>query len=234
MPLQELTLEELSPGNVHELWLDLPLGLLPKQCLPALVIKGINPGPTLLVTAGVHGDEFEGMVAIPRFVRSLDPGALAGTVVGLPICNPLAFESQSRESPPTVDGKNLAREFPGQNAGSGTQRLAAHLFSLVQRLLGPYDLFVDLHSGGSRYRYLSMVGYRDIDGPSREASEEAARHFGSGRLWLIGDDPGTFNSETSRVGIPTIGTETTGQGGCRPEDVADYVRGLRDLLRYRV
>src|SRR5215213_10019634 len=116
LPLQDLTLEELQSGCVHELWLELPLGLLSGLCLPALVVKGTTPGPILLVTAGLHGDEFEGMVAIPRFVRSLDPRTLAGTVVGLPICNPLAFESQSRQSPPAVDGKNLAREFPGQNA----------------------------------------------------------------------------------------------------------------------
>jgi uncharacterized protein len=233
LPLQDLMLDELPSGRVHELWLKLPLGLLSGLCLPALVIKGTTPGPILLVTAGVHGDEFEGMVAIPKFVRSLDPGTLAGTVVGLPVCNPLAFEAQSRESSPAADGKNLAREFPGQSAGTPTQRLAAELFSLVQRLLGLDDLFVDLHSGGSHYRYIPMVGYRDIDGPARKVSEEAARHFGSGRLWIIGDAPGTFNSETSRVGIPTIGTESTGQGGCRPEDVIDYVRSLHNLLRYR-
>jgi predicted deacylase len=78
-----------------------------------------------------------------------------------------------------------------------------------------------------------MVGYRDIDGPTREASEEAARHFGCGRLWTIDDTPGTLNSETSRVGIPTIGTEATGQGGCRLNDVDEYVKGLRNLLHYR-
>jgi uncharacterized protein len=233
LPLQDLTLEELQPGYLHELWLELPLGLLSELCLPCLVIKGTTPGPTLLVTGGVHGDEFEGMVAIPRFVRSLDPRTLAGTVVGLPICNPFAFGAQSRESPASVDGKNLAREFPGQSDGSVTQRLAVELFSLVRRLLGPEDLFVDLHSGGTRYRYLPMVGYRDIDGPSRKASEEAARHFGSGRLWSIDDTPGPLNSETSRIGIPTIGTEATGQGGCRPKDVNEYVKGLRNLLNYR-
>jgi predicted deacylase len=233
LPLQDLMLDELPSGHVHELWLKLPLGLLAGLCLPAFVIKGSTPGPILLVSAGVHGDEFEGTVAVSRFARSLDPDSLAGTVVGLPVCNPLAFEAQSRESPPAVDGKNLAREFPGQSAGTPTQRLAAELFLLVRRLLGSDDLFVDLHSGGSRYRYLPMVGYRDIDSPSRKASEEAARHFGSGRLWIVDDDPGTFNSETSRVGVPTIGTESTGQGGCRPEDVADYVSGLRNLLRYR-
>lgn len=233
VPLQGFALDELLSGDVHELWLSLPLGLLSELSLPALVAKGTTPGPTLVIAGGVHGDEFEGMVAIPEFVRSLDPGALTGTVVGLPICNPLAFQAQSRESPSTIDGKNLAREFPGQNTGSVTQRLAAELFSFIRRILGPEDLFVDLHSGGSRYRYLPMVGYRDIDSVSREVSEEAARHFGSGRLWLIDDEPGTFNSETSRLGIPSIGTEAIGQGGCRPEDVDAYVIGLRNLLRYR-
>lgn len=233
LPLRDFTLEELQPGDLHELWLELPLGLLSALCLPALIIKGATPGPILLVTAGVHGDEFEGMVAIPKFMRSVDADTLAGTVIGLPICNPFAFGAQSRKTPATIDGKNLAREFPGQDDGSATQRLAAQLFSLIRRLLSPDDLFVDLHSGGTRYRFLPMVGYRDIDSPSRKTSEEAARHFGSGRLWIIDDEPGTLNSEISRIGIPTIGTEAIGQGGCRPKDVAEYVKGLRNLLRYQ-
>lgn len=233
VPLQDFMVEELPPGSVHKLWLSMSLGLLSDLTLPILVVKGIRPGPTVMITAGVHGDEFEGMVAVPKVIHSLDPRTLAGTVVGLPVCSPLAFEAQSRESPSAVDGKNLAREFPGQRNGSTTQGLADGLFSLVQRLLGHEDLLVDLHSGGSRYRYLPMVGYRDIDNPSREASEEAARYFGSGHLWLIHDEPGTLNSETSRLGIPTIGTESTGQSGCKPKDVDGYVKGIRNLLLYR-
>jgi predicted deacylase len=77
-----------------------------------------------------------------------------------------------------------------------------------------------------------MAGFRDVSGSVREASEEAARHFGFTRLWRIPDSPGPFNAETARRGIPTIGTEITGRAGCDPADVAAYVTGLRNLLAY--
>src|SRR5215213_5563492 len=200
--------------------------------LRALVAVGWEPGPTLMVVASVHGDEYEGMAAIREVFADLDPATMKGSFLAIPVANPLAYAARSRSTPSEVDGLNLARVFPGDAGGTVTQRLAHHLLSLVERIVGAGDLFVDLHSRSADVAFAAMAGFRDVSGSGREASEEAVRHFGLARLWRIPDSPGTFNAETARRGIPTIGTEITGRAGCYPADVAAYVAGLRNLLTY--
>ena len=201
--------------------------------IPAMVATGAAPGPTLLAVAAVHGNEYEGQEAVRAVFDRLDPAHLRGTFCAIPVCNLFAYEARSRATPPHLDGLNLARVFPGDPHGSLTRRFAHHLMQLALRNLGGDDLFVDFHSASEDSNYLPLIGYRDITSPARAASEAAARHFGGARLWQIDDGAGMFNAETSRRGIPTVGTETTGQSGCRPEDVAIFTDGLRNLLRYK-
>ena len=201
--------------------------------IPALVVTGAKPGPVLLAVAAVHGNEYEGQEAVRAVFDRLDPAALSGVYCAIPVCNIFAYEARSRATPPHLDGLNLARVFPGSANGSPTQRLAHHLMRMVVRNVGADDLFVDFHSGSEEMNYLPLIGYRDIASAGRAASEEAARHFGGAMLWLVDDGVGMFNAETSRLGIPTVGTETTGQAGCRPADVAIFVAGLRNLLRFK-
>lgn len=238
MKTTEININDLDPhvaepGTVRRLLVSVDVGLASPARLPALVIQGQHAGPAAMLAAGVHGDEFEGIAALPQLITGLDPGKIRGTILALPVCNPFAFAAQSRCSPATLDGTNLARVFPGDPADSPTRRLAAALFGLATRLLTPDGLFADLHSAGTRYRYLTLAGFRDIPGPARDASEEAARHFGVGHLWSVWDQRGMFNAEISRAGIPTVGIEAPGQGGCHDHDVAGYVAGLRNLLAWR-
>jgi predicted deacylase len=190
------------------------------------------PGPTLLAVAGVHGDEYEGMEAIRQVFAAVAPSEMAGTFLGIPVANPLAYAARSRATPATVDGLNLARVFPGKPDGTLTQRLAHHLLALVTRHVGPGDLFIDLHSGSADVAFAPLIGWRDVPGSGHAAAEEAARHFGIPRLWRIPDSPGPFNAETARRGIPTLGTETTGRAGCLAADVAAFAGGLWALLAY--
>jgi uncharacterized protein len=161
---------------------------------------------------------------------------MAGTVIALPVCNPFAFRSQSRASPAHIDGGNLARLFPGDAHGPPTSRLASALFTMATRLLGEEDLIVDLHSAGSRYRYVGLVGFRDVEARARNASEELARHFGRAdtfRLWAMPAERGRFNAETTLAGIPTVGAEAPGQGQCEGGVVDAYVDGVTNLLRFK-
>lgn len=233
LPLSEFQLERVPPGERRAWWLDAlptPAGTL---SIPAMVARGARPGRTLMAVAGVHGDEFEGMAAIREVFAELDPAAMAGAFCALPVCNPWAFEAHSRTTPAHVDGLNMARVFPGDPAGEPTRRLAAALLDLVRRNLGTADLFIDFHSSGTRYRYLPMIGYVDVEGGAAAASREATRRFGIDLLWELPPTPaGRFNTEVARLGIPTLGTETNGQGACRDEDVAQYAEGLRRMLRH--
>jgi predicted deacylase len=197
--------------------------------LPVIAISGEEPGPTFIAVAGVHGDEYEGPQALWEVAGTLPPSALRGTFVGFPICNPWAFAAGSRKTSDVIDGRDLARSFPGDPTGSPTQRLAAALFAFVIRM-NP-AVFLDLHSGGVRYRCLPMVGYRRGLGDEARSSE-AARAFGVPTLWALDAHAGTFNTETARRGIPTVGVEMTGAGGCREEDVAADREGILNILRW--
>ena len=232
LAIVDFSLDRFRPNSRNRLWLEVQAGLLEPLRIPALVARGTNDGPTLLVIAGVHGDEYEGMEAIRLVFDGLDPSAMHGSFIGVPIANPYAYDARSRNLPGFVDGLNLARVFPGDPHASPGRSLAHALLAFVQANVTSSDLLVDFHSGSADVQFAALTGFRDIPNPSAPTSEEAARHFGSGALWRIPDSPGPLNAEASRLGIPTIGTETTGRAGCRPEDVDNYVNGLGNLLRW--
>ena len=102
------------------------------------------PGPHLLITAGVHGDEFEPMVAVRRLIEAFDPSALKGRVTLVPLVNEAAFYNRARTA---EDGLDLARVCPGNHEGSVTERTAAALSDLIRSA----DYYIDLHTGGVRY-----------------------------------------------------------------------------------
>ncbi|HEV2438821.1 MAG TPA: succinylglutamate desuccinylase/aspartoacylase family protein [bacterium] len=230
MPIDRVTLDDLEatrrPGSYR---MTAVVDAGPAADLPLMVIAGERPGPVFVAAAGVHGDEYEGPRALWEVCDSLPPSSLSGVFVALPICNPWAFAAGSRTTPAQLDGVNLARTFPGDPAGSPTQRLAAALLGFIMRLRPA--LFVDLHSGGVRYRFQPAVGYRQGVGDTARA-RAGVRAFGGKNLWAVRDQPGRFNAETARRGITTIGNEMTGAGGCLDEDVAGDREGVLNLMRW--
>lgn len=192
--------------------------------LSLLLVRGAAPGKMLLVSAGVHGDEFEGMAALHRLYEELDPAALAGTLVGIPVANPPAFEAGLRTNPD--DRQDMARVFPGDPRGTVTEQLAARLTEEIRQA----DFYCDLHSAGQYYRMPPLAGYQLRPEPLLSAQRAAARAFGLPLIWGTPGLPGRSLSAAAEGGIPSIYVETTGEGRCRPEDVAAYLRGLRNLL----
>ena len=201
----------------------------PPADLPVLAVAGERPGPVFIAAAGVHGDEYEGPRALWEVCETLPPPSLSGVFVAMPVCNPWAYAAASRTTPAQIDGVNLARAFPGDPAGSPTRRLAAALLAFILRLKPA--LFLDLHSGGVRYRFLPAVAYRRGLGDA-DRSRAAVRAFGVKNLWAGRDHVGTLNAETARRGITTVGNEMTGAGGCLDADVAADREGALNLMRW--
>ena len=110
--------------------------------MPVIVIAN-GTGPTALLIAGNHGDEFEGQIALAKLARDLAPDRVHGRVIILPAANLPAAEAGNRNSP--LDSGNLNREFPGDPDGGPTQMIAHFIESV---LLPMADYAVDLHSGG--------------------------------------------------------------------------------------
>ena len=98
IPIREFRIEDIPPGikrRYHLLIDNLPDGQL--LTFPAIVARGKSPGKTLLVTGCVHGDEYEGPVAIQDIYEALDIDTLQGTFFGIPVVNGPAFVAGQRE-----------------------------------------------------------------------------------------------------------------------------------------
>lgn len=198
--------------------------------LPVLAAAGAADGPTLAVLAGVHGDEYEGVRAIPEVFRSLDVGQLRGRLIAVPVCNVPAYRAAARSSP--IDGLNLARVFPGDPRGTVTQRIA---HALTERIIAPANMLIDLHSAGVAYTMPTLVGYPLADTPQARASGDAALAFGCEVLWAHPPDPtatGRSISAAEGLGVPWLYTEAAGGGRALPEDVACYAGGVLNVMRH--
>lgn len=230
MSSDPLDLTTLVPNTKATGWL--PIGPRPDGSvwqLPVLTARGTADGPTLLVLAGVHGDEYEGIEAIPQAWQQVDPAALRGTLVMIPICNLPAYEMAQRSSP--IDGLNLARVFPGNAAGSITERIA---HALTEQAMRRADFVLDLHSGGAYYNIPTLVGYLHDAGDVGQRARAAAEAFGAPVIWghPLPMPPGRSISAANELGIPWLYTEAPGGGYARPDDVAIFRRGVINLMRH--
>jgi predicted deacylase len=189
----------------------------------AFVAAGTRPGPTLTILAGIHGDEYEGPLAIAEQLAALPLGELAGTVLAVPVANPPAFAAGTRESP--LDDKNLARCFPGSAAGTAIERLA---WTLTTEAITPADALIDLHSAGVAYEMPLLVGYCVGPGAVGARSRALALAFGAPLVWEHPESaPGRTLSAALDRGIPCVYTGASGGGGAPPETIRCYVEGLR-------
>jgi predicted deacylase len=214
----------LQPGFCRWEQVDVPLDSSTKIAIDVFACVGHRPGPSVLVTAGVHGDEYEGPSAIARFTNTLSPKDVSGTVCLIPVANPFAFAAGTRLSP--VDGLNLARVFPGKEDGMPTERLAHFLF---QEFASKADYLIDLHSGGVEYEFLPVAGFYGVPRPEN-ASFQAARTMGLPALWQLPETAGVLSREATRAGKVAVGAEYLGAGRVSEEGVQAYARGIQRCL----
>jgi predicted deacylase len=226
----EFDLHGLSPASKDALFVEIsPAAGGAMTGFPVLVVNGTEPGKSLVVFAGVHGDEFEGVQAIHEVYEQLDPGRLRGRMIAVPVANLPAHRNCSRHSP--IDSLNLARIFPGRRDGTLSERLAHHLSEL---LIARADFFIDLHSAGINYQIPPMVGYGISDTERGRVAAGAAEVFGTPVVWGHPGPvpPGRTISEADRRGIPWLYVEATGGARVRPDELRYYTDGLLNLLRY--
>ncbi|MBI1386573.1 MAG: succinylglutamate desuccinylase [Rhizobiales bacterium] len=201
-----------------------PLGY---HAIPVVAIVG-KPGPSALLVAGVHGDEFEGPAALMRLAHALEPDEVDGRIVILPALNMPAVERSSRVSP--LDGVNLNRAFPGDRDG-GPSAMLAHYVEAV--LMPGCDLVVDLHSGGKASVFTPCaLAARDGDRLLEARNFALARAFGAQTVWVLGgfNDNRSVNAAAARCKVPMIAAELGGGGGCEPALVALAEVGVRRCL----
>lgn len=197
--------------------------------IPVVSVKN-GSGPTILFTGGVHGDEYEGPIAISRLARSLDSAAIQGRVIMIPALNIPAVMNDTRLSP--VDNRDMNRCFPGNPKGTFSEMLA-HFVDAV--LLPLVDISVDLHTAGhSGDSALSTNMHYVADTALRERTMAAAAAFGAPYnvvFWGV-DEGATLTSSVERRGILSLGTELGGWGRVNVEGVRIADRALTNILKH--
>ena len=188
--------------------------------LPLHRITGAEPGPTVGLLALIHGDEPLPNVIIQQVLQQLEPSQLKGTVLALPVANPLAYEALSRNTP--LDMTNMNRIFPRfRRMGCWTEQIA---HAIVTEYVPQLDYLVDMHSGGTfptvDYVYLSKV------------ERDFAFAFG---FELLYDGPGyvgTLSNVTEEQNIPTIVAEIGGGSLVDDRYIERGVRGVFNVLKH--
>lgn len=196
--------------------------------IPISVLKR-GDGPTVLLTGGNHGDEFEGPVALMKLIRRLPDLEIAGRVIVIPGLNFPALLNGSRTSP--IDGGNLNRMFPGKRNGSLTE-LIAHYVDTV--LIPMADFVFDIHAGGLSTNYLpTLLAYPPIDAERRKVYRNIVEAFGAPRVMIadmLGEDR-TFGAAVERQGTLFLCGEFGGHATCGIEGTRIVEQGLDRLLK---
>jgi N-alpha-acetyl-L-2,4-diaminobutyrate deacetylase len=195
-----------------------------------IVVIGHGRGPTLLLTGGNHGDEYEGPIALMKLARTLEPEAIQGRLILLPALNLPAVLAGTRVSP--IDQVNMNRAFPGDPRGTPTLMIADYV---RRRILPQADAVIDFHSGGKTLNFVPFCGMHQLDDAAQMARSRAALlAFGAPLSIIIRefDVAGMLDTAVEELGKTFLSTELGGGGTATAATVAIAERGIRNLLSH--
>ncbi len=188
--------EEVAPGTRR--LVDLPVSKLSNHTpvtLPVHVLHGMRPGPTMFISAAIHGDELNGVEIIRRILRTLQPANISGTLLCVPVVNAFGFLARSRYLP---DRRDLNRSFPGSATGSLAARLA-HLF--LHEVVLRCQLGVDLHTAAVHRVNLPQIR---ADFVKRPRCRELSEAFGAQVVLESPERGGSLRKAAREAGVDVL------------------------------
>lgn len=162
--------------------------------MPVHVVRGRRPGPTVCISAAIHGDELNGVEIIRRVLKLPAVRNMRGTLIAVPIVNVHGFLRHSRYLP---DRRDLNRSFPGSEKGSVAARLA-HVF--VNEILGQADYAIDLHTGAINRPNLPQIR-ADLE---HDETRRLAEAFGCPLMVDAGMREGSLREYAHGQGVPML------------------------------
>lgn len=195
-----------------------------------IVVVANGSGPTMLLTAGNHGDEYEGQVALLDLARTLKPEQVQGRVIIIPAMHYPACAAGKRLSP--LDGRDFNRCFPGDPFGGFALSLAHYIDSVLLPLC---DYQQDLHSGGTGMDIVASTAGHVLDDASLQAKTLAmADAFNAPVTMLLREvNAGpTLLAQAEARGVVALSSELGGGGRLNPANLAITRRGVTNLLRH--
>lgn len=214
---------DVAPGEAAELRLEVSEYYTAEPLvIPVTVIRGLRPGPTLFLTAAVHGDELNGVAIIRGLLIDQDFTDLAGTLIAVPVVNVPGFLSQSRTLP---DNRDLNRSFPGSAEGSFTARMAHRVF---QDVIRRSDYGIDLHTaGGDRTNYPQIRA--DLSDPGAAGLATA---FGTPVVIHARGPVGALRRVAAAAGVPTLVYEAGSARVFERRFIDEGLAGVLNVMRH--
>ena len=192
--------------------------------VPRAIIKGIKPGPTLAIVAGVHGCEFCGIEAVIRLFRDLNPEEISGTVRMAMCANLPAFMSRTMYVCP-IDGGQVSP--PGSPTGTYSKRVGNMIW---EEVIGDAEYYLDLHGGDLIEDLTQYVGYNTTgDKKHDEKAKAFAYAFGAQNIQVTPLSPKRADALEGKVKLLV---EAGSQGRRDEEDVLFQYEGILNLMRH--
>ena len=215
--------EAVLPGEKKLLKISidrLPTGTLID--IPIYVFNAKKPGPTLLIQAGLHGDEINGIEIVRRMLQQKRFNIRKGTVIAVPILNIFGFIHFSRDVP---DGKDVNRSFPGKKTGSMASRIAYHY---TTEILNQIDYGIDLHTGGAQRHNYPQARYTQEDEYSKKLAEIFSAPFSFPSKLISG----SFRKAAFRMGKPSIVFEAGESMRFDDYAILEGMQGVLNVLKF--
>lgn len=214
--------EPIAPGETRNLKLTIGESYSGMNVrIPIQVSRAEQPGPTVFVTAALHGDEINGTGVVRQLIHGGILQLKRGNVILVPVLNLLAFDRHSRYLP---DRRDLNRCFPGTASGSLASRMARRIFD---EIVSRSDYGIDLHTAAVR-----RTNYPNIRGDLSDPQvARIAKAFGN-EILIDGRGPkGSFRREATSAGCPTIVMEGGEVWKVEPRIVELAIHGIVNVLR---
>lgn len=186
--------------------------------VPVIIERSKKPGPVVLITAGIHGDEINGVEIVRQIISKGINKPQKGTIICIPVVNIFGFLNLRREFP---DGRDLNRMFPGTKHGSLASRFA---FQFVKNILPLANFCLDFHTGGASRFNAPQIRVKRGD----EQSLKYARIFSAPFTIYSKTITKSYRETCAKKGIPVLLFE----GGKSQESNKDIAKhGVEGAMR---
>lgn len=215
--------KEILPGQSERLELEVArLHTRNRIQVPINIERAEADGPVLLLIAGIHGDETNGVAIVREIINAGFHKPTCGTIITIPVFNVFGFLNQSRELP---DGKDLNRVFPGSEEGSLASQFAFHFRTRIAPLV---DVGIDFHTGSADRDNITQVRC-DF---GIEGMNELAMAFGAPFVIHSRGIPKSIREAMTRMGKKMLLFEGGKTKSLDAEVISHGIRGAVNVMRY--
>lgn len=187
--------EPILPGESKTINMEIAtLHTMTKLKIPIIVSRSKTEGPTILLSAGLHGDEINGVEIVRQLIVQKINKPKIGTIICIPVINVFGFVNQTREFP---DGRDLNRVFPGSKNGSLASRFA---YYLLKEIIPQVSYAIDFHAGGARRFNAAQVRIVSENPELKALADVFNAPFGLYSKHI----PGTFRHSCDKLGVKML------------------------------